>query len=156
MIYMFKFSISWCFWICHSRSKDWQGRFPDAPVGLVIDYMNSLGHGDFQGAAEGKEQACQWADGNSRQIDMDTMSLLSLIAIMVIYLLHCANAHSSGRYHVLSWFFAFLTLVSGIFDSIAQVSMSPVTVEQLWPRFRIPCSNHTHATNRTRYRVVIF
>lgn len=40
------------------RTEDWQGRFPDAPVGLVIDYMNSLGHGDFQGAAEGKEQAC--------------------------------------------------------------------------------------------------
>ena len=29
------------------------------PVGLVIDYMASLGHGGFQGAAEGKEQACQ-------------------------------------------------------------------------------------------------
>eukprot|EP00913_Durusdinium_trenchii_P030961 g28999.t1 len=38
--------------------KDWQGRFPDMPVGLVIDYMASLGHGGFQGAAEGKEQAC--------------------------------------------------------------------------------------------------
>eukprot|EP00438_Fugacium_kawagutii_P009104 Skav217842 [mRNA] locus=scaffold3024:24359:43523:+ [translate_table: standard] len=34
------------------------GRFPDAPVGLVIDYMISLGHGGFQGAAEQKEQAC--------------------------------------------------------------------------------------------------
>jgi len=40
------------------RTEDWQGRFPDMPVGLVIDYMGSLGHGDFQGAAEQKEQAC--------------------------------------------------------------------------------------------------
>ena len=71
--------------IYHSLSKDWQGRFPDAPVGLVIDYMNSLGHGDFQGAAEGKEQARQWADGNSKQIEVGTRRLLSLTAIMVIY-----------------------------------------------------------------------
>jgi len=40
-------------------TEDWQGRFPDAPVGLVIDYMISLGHDGFVGQAEQKEQACK-------------------------------------------------------------------------------------------------
>lgn len=42
-------------------TEDWQGRFPDAPVGLVIDYMCSVGHDGFVGQAEQKEQACKAA-----------------------------------------------------------------------------------------------
>jgi len=42
-------------------TEDWQGRFPDAPVGLVIDYMCSVGHDGFAGQAEAKEQACKAA-----------------------------------------------------------------------------------------------
>ncbi|CAE7596577.1 Anxa4 [Symbiodinium pilosum] len=42
-------------------TEDWQGRFDDAPVGLVIDYMCSLGHEALAGMAEQKEQACKAA-----------------------------------------------------------------------------------------------
>ncbi|CAE7768150.1 Anxa6 [Symbiodinium sp. CCMP2456] len=37
-------------------TEEWQDRFPDAPVGVVIEYMCSCGHEGFVGPAEQKEQ----------------------------------------------------------------------------------------------------
>ena len=59
-----------------SPLQDWQGRFPDAPVGLVIDYMGSLGHGGFQGAAEGKEQASHFPLQESSKRNFPVLPLL--------------------------------------------------------------------------------
>ena len=42
-------------------TEEWQDRFPDAPVGLVIEYMCACGHDSFVGPAEQKEQACKAA-----------------------------------------------------------------------------------------------
>ena len=42
-----------------SLCQDWQGRFPDAPVGMVIDFMAGS-HADLIPAAERKEEAWSW------------------------------------------------------------------------------------------------
>ncbi|CAJ1370837.1 unnamed protein product [Effrenium voratum] len=42
------------------HTEDWQGRFPDAPVGMVIDFMAGS-HADLIPAAERKEEACKQA-----------------------------------------------------------------------------------------------
>jgi len=41
------------------EGEGWEGKFDDAPVGLIIDYLGSLGHDGFIGAAEAKEESCK-------------------------------------------------------------------------------------------------
>jgi len=46
----------------------WEDKFPDAPVGCIITYMEELGLGDFIGAAERREQACRNGEMLERQV----------------------------------------------------------------------------------------
>mmetsp|Transcript_20598 Transcript_20598/g.37039 ORF Transcript_20598/g.37039 Transcript_20598/m.37039 type:complete len:1111 (+) Transcript_20598:525-3857(+) len=41
------------------EEEGWEGKFDDAPVGLIIDYLGSRGHESFIGAAEAKEESCK-------------------------------------------------------------------------------------------------
>lgn len=78
--------------------QDWQGRFPDMPVGLVIDYMGSLGHGDFQGAAEQKEQAWPLRSKMIRDHNFGgiCIRLLFVIGCILSLFFSCPSSSSSA------------------------------------------------------------